>query len=199
MSDLEFDPFIASVARELKEPVRLDARFDERVMAALEPAVVSIASRRTDLPWYRRRVSVSAPMIGLAAAAAFGGIAAVGVLATRDQEAPQVATQESMPALVPAADRGAEGSTGVQDIQFIYVDPQATSVALVGDFNDWQPAAMSRDDATGGWSVRIPLAAGRYQYQFVINGTQHVTDPTATMASGDFGSPNSVITVSPRP
>jgi hypothetical protein len=197
VSDLEFDPFIASIARELKEPVRLDARFDERVMAALEPEVISIGSRRRDVPWYRRRVSVSAPMIGLAAAAAFGGIAAVGVLATRETAAPQIA-QGGTPALVPATDRGEDASTEAQEIQFIYVAPQASSVALVGDFNDWQPTPMTRDDATGGWTVRVPLVAGRYQYQFVLDGTQHVADPTATMASGDFGSPNSVITVSPR-
>lgn len=198
MSDSEFDPFIASIARELKEPVRLDARFDERVMAALEPEVISITSRRVATPWYRRRVSVSAPMVGLAAAAAFGGIAAVGVLASKTA-APVEVAQAPQGALMPAADRPVDTANDIQQIQFIYVAPEAQSVALVGDFNDWQPTPMVRDSANGGWTVTVPLAVGRYQYQFVLDGTRHVTDPAATMTSGDFGSPNSVVAVSPRP
>ena len=84
MTDLEFDPFIDEIARELKQPVRLDARFDERVMAALEPAVIPIGERRTKAPWYRRTMSFPASLGGLAAAAALGAIAAIGVMATRD-------------------------------------------------------------------------------------------------------------------
>lgn len=198
MNDHEFDPFIAKIARELKEPVRLDPRFDERVMAALEPDVISIASRRIEAPWYRRRVSVSAPMVGLAAAAAFGGIAAVGVLASR--QSPQaVYVQVDQPVLEPVANRPVDSANDIQQIQFIYVAGEAQSVALIGDFNDWQPTPMVKDTASGGWTVSIPLPVGRHQYQFLLDGTRHVTDPTAPMASGDFGSPNSVVTVSPRP
>ena len=52
------DPFIDQIAAELKRPVRFDARFDERVMDALNaPEVIPLhptrqAGRR---PWIMRR------------------------------------------------------------------------------------------------------------------------------------------------
>ena len=65
MTDLEFDPFIDEIARELQQPVRLDPRFDERVMAALQPAVIPIATRRP-VSAQRRTLAFSSSLGGLA-------------------------------------------------------------------------------------------------------------------------------------
>ena len=200
MTDREFDPFIAGIARELKEPVRLDARLDERIMAALEPEVVSLASRRASTPWYRRTFSVQAPLGALAAAAAFAGIVALGAVARQltrpDTPVAVIPSRE----VVPAANAPVDPALQLQAVQFILADPSARSVSLIGDFNDWASGAtpMVFDSAHGAWTVTIPLLPGRHQYQFLVDGTRHVTDPTAPMASGDFGSPNSVITVRAR-
>jgi hypothetical protein len=195
----EFDPFIANLAKELKEPVRLDARLDERIMAALEPEVISIATRRAELPrtpWYRRTFAVPAPLGGLAAAAALAGIAAIGVLATREPSGPQVAVSNTVE-MTPVANRSVDRSTELQPTQFILTDPTAKNVVLIGDFNDWDAHAtpMVYDTTHGAWSVTIPLLPGLHQYQFLIDGTRHVNDPVAPQMSGDFGSPNSVVTV----
>jgi hypothetical protein len=195
----EFDPFIANLAKELREPVRLDARLDERIMAALEPEVISIATRRPEIPrqpWYRRTFAVPAPLGGLAAAAAIAGIAAIGILATRETSAPQVAQNSGMemrPVVNAPVDRSAE----LQPTQFILTDPTAKRVVLIGDFNDWDVDAtpMAYDSTHGAWSVTIPLLPGRHQYQFLLDGTRYVNDPVAPQMSGDFGSPNSVVTV----
>ena len=44
----------------------------------------------------------------------------------------------------------------------------------------------------------VALRPGVYEYQFILNGKQRVTDPTMPQTSSDFGSPNSVVTVSPK-
>jgi hypothetical protein len=42
----------------------------------------------------------------------------------------------------------------------------------------------------------VPLAPGRYQYAFVVDGRRFLADPSAPRATGDdFGTPTSVVTV----
>lgn len=192
MTDLEFDPFIDEIARELKQPVRIDPRFDERVMAALEPAVVPIGTRRT---W-----SLGASLGGLAAAAAIGAIVAIGVMNSRDAGSSEVAVSEGTQ-LVPVANTVADSASMLQETQFILVDNSAKSMSVVGQFNDWDQTAtpMTFDSTHGAWSVTIPLLPGRHEFQYVIDGTRRVNDPTLPQVSSDFGSPNSVITVLPKP
>ncbi|HEV2672169.1 MAG TPA: isoamylase early set domain-containing protein [Gemmatimonadales bacterium] len=81
--------------------------------------------------------------------------------------------------------------------QFVLVAPQAASVALVGDFNDWDPARAPMHAARGGvWATMIPLAPGRYRYAFLVNGVEWRADPGApTARDDDFGTPSSVVTV----
>lgn len=83
-------------------------------------------------------------------------------------------------------------------LQFVLVDRQAGSVALVGDFNDWDPARtpMHAAAASGVWSTVVPLAPGRYRYAFLVDGAQWRADPAAPASLGEeFGAPSSVVTV----
>jgi Carbohydrate-binding module 48 (Isoamylase N-terminal domain) len=188
--DDDFDPFIAGIARELRGPVLVDARFDERVMAAIEPKVVPITRARSARAWHRRTFSFT-QAAGMAAAAALVGV--VGVKAMRGGDAPaRVPAVE----LRPVANVTVDPSATVAQ-QFILIAPSATSVALVGDFSDWDASRipMQRVSEDGAWSVTIPLAPGRYEYQFEVNGSQRITDPTRPQVSSEFGSTNSVVTV----
>ena len=76
--------------------------------------------------------------------------------------------------------------------------PQAASVAVVGDFNGWDPqrTRMIRLDHEGRWTARLKLPPGVHQYSFVIDGSTWVPDPGAktTLADG-FGGRNSVIII----
>ena len=86
--------------------------------------------------------------------------------------------------------------SGVDAFQFVLVAPQASSVALVGDFNDWDPARSPMRTAQGIWATTVPLAPGRYRYAFLVNGVEWRADPGAPAARDDeFGTPSSVITV----
>src|SRR6266446_4086905 len=49
-------------------------------------------------------------------------------------------------------------------LQFVLVAPQAASVALVGDFNDWDPARSPMQPAHGVWATVVRLAPVRYRY-----------------------------------
>ena len=57
--------------------------------------------------------------------------------------------------------------------------PQAKSVSLIGDFNDWQPTAhpMTRMP-DGGWVLRMELPHGHHQYMFLVDG-KPTLDPNA--------------------
>ena len=90
----------------------------------------------------------------------------------------------------------------VRVIKFVLVAPHAATVAVVGDFNNWdaQATPMTRTPTGGTWSVALKLPAGRHVYAFVVNGangtSQWVADPTAPLAPEDgLGAPNSVVLV----
>lgn len=80
------------------------------------------------------------------------------------------------------------------NVRFVYVAPGATSVSLVGDFNQWNPVAKPlRRLGDGTWITDVPLPPGRYAYAFVVDG-KVVVDPAAPRATGEFGE-NSVVMV----
>jgi hypothetical protein len=85
-----------------------------------------------------------------------------------------------------------------QQVQFMFVAPSASRVALVGEFNDWDPSATPMLRAAGGaWHVVLPLARGRHVYAFVVDGNSWVADPQAPLAPERwFGAQNSVVLVS---
>lgn len=92
------------------------------------------------------------------------------------------------------------GGNGADAFQFVLVAPQAASVSLVGDFNDWDPSRAPMHAARGGvWATVVPLAPGRYRYAFLVDGVEWRADPSAPRARDDeFGSPSSVVTIGGR-
>jgi hypothetical protein len=83
-------------------------------------------------------------------------------------------------------------------VEIVFNAPEAGTVSVVGDFNDWDPArdTMARQDQDGLWKVQLRLRPGVYQYGFVIDGQRWSADPLADsfMADG-FGGRNSVLFV----
>lgn len=178
------EEFLENVAKSLRAPVRASDGFEARVMAA-----VRTPERSSVLAWVvRPRVLRLSPLAGLAAAA---GIALAVLSLDRagfQREQPQVAVA---PATAASVDT-------VQLVQFMLVAPNAQTVSVVGDFNDWDPVATPLREAAdaGVWTITVPLAAGRHQYVFMVNGNKWTPDPAAPLAVEDsFGMPNSVITV----
>ena len=76
--------------------------------------------------------------------------------------------------------------------------PASSQVVVVGDFNDWDPAAtpLLRTTEQGEWTVELRLKPGRYHYTFLIDGRRWEGDPSEPRApESDFGAPVSVLTV----
>ena len=181
------EEFLEHIAGPLREPVEMSAGFEARVMAAVrkrEGAGV--------LAWIvRPRVLRLSPLAGLAAAA---GIA-LAVL-TLDRVGSEPATSTRVAATLPAAPAASVDT--IKLVQFMLVAPDARTVSVVGDFNDWDPSATPLREAAdaGVWTITVPLAAGRHQYVFMVDGNRWTPDPAApTAVEDDFGMPNSVITV----
>jgi hypothetical protein len=90
-------------------------------------------------------------------------------------------------------------STGVTTtVRFTVEAPGARHVAVVGDFNGWNPGATPLVRAADGrtWTATVPLPPGRHVYAFSIDGGLSA-DPAAPRApEDDFGTPNSVLVVS---
>ena len=103
------------------------------------------------------------------------------------------------PAVAPLAPPTATGAETVEVVyvQFLLDAPAATSVAVAGDFTDWQPSFTLDDlDGDGVWSGRIPVRAGVHGYMFVIDETQWMTDPNAVRYQDDgFGNRNAILAV----
>ena len=74
--------------------------------------------------------------------------------------------------------------------------PQAKTVQIAGDFNNWQPAKTPMTKAGDGtWQASISLAKGTHRYRFVVDGRwQH--DPHNNMTEPNpYGELNSVLKV----
>jgi hypothetical protein len=109
---------------------------------------------------------------------------------------PWLAAAAMLGAIVIARPWSGGAESSLNAFQFVLVAPQASSVALVGDFNDWDPARSPMRTAQGVWATTVPLAPGRYRYAFLVNGVEWRADPGAPAARDDeFGTPSSVITV----
>jgi hypothetical protein len=198
VTDTSRDPFIEQIAAELRRPVRLDSRFDDRVMEALNaPEVIPLhPTRQARRPWIMRPWTVRVSPIGaFAAAAALTAVVAMGAMRLSAGGEAQVAAND-LGDVVQVSDVGAEP---LVLHQFTYYQKGLKSISLVGQFNDWAADSTQLTEVSEGvWTVTLRLRPGVYEYQFILNGVQRVTDPTMPQVSNDFGSPNSVVTVSPK-
>lgn len=87
------------------------------------------------------------------------------------------------------------GPTPQPGVTFALSAPAAASVAVVGDFNDWDPRAIPLERNRSQWTVTLQLKPGRYRYSFVVDGTRWQADPGSPPALDEFGTPTSVVTV----
>ena len=166
------------IVQELQHPVRLDDSFDRRVMVRVRRLYAERRPRGV-VGWIGSAARLTRrPAWAAALAAGVVAIATVGLLRPR-----------------AAANSTASGPIAVQ---FVLVAPDARSVAVVGDFNNWGlgDTALVAENHNGVWSVSAPVPAGVHRYAFLVNGKQWVADPTAPRAAGDdFGQPSSALVV----
>lgn len=145
----------------------------ERVMSSL-PERPGRARHRLARRWWPDSGAWLAPALAGAAVA----VVVMGAVMLRWPTAPAAVAQ-----------------TGVT---FVVHAPAAEQVELVGSFNDWQSGRIELigPDATGRWSVTVPLPEGRHEYMFLVDGRRWIADPHAAFFRDDgFGNLNGVIDV----
>ena len=107
-----------------------------------------------------------------------------GQTKTRTESKPQERTKERRPK-----------QAAQKPIEFTLNAPQANSVVVAGSFNNWDARKTPMEREGDGWKVRLPLAPGRYEYRFVVDG-QWITDPNCKeTVRNDYGSTNSILVV----
>ncbi|HSQ30155.1 MAG TPA: isoamylase early set domain-containing protein [Gemmatimonadaceae bacterium] len=181
----------------------------ERCMQAirLQPGAHTIQASTVAHPALARRVprrlSTRSWLIGtVAASGLFAAGLAVGIAVGRRPQ-PSAVSAIPVTASPTVATTGDPSSAkvGATTIRFALAASSGSRVSVVGDFNGWDARStpMTRDSATGTWSVSIPLPDGRYVYAFVVDGARWLPDPNAALApEDDFGRPNSVLVVNTR-
>ena len=82
-------------------------------------------------------------------------------------------------------------------VTFSFCYPEARSVTLAGDFNDWDVTAtpMTYEPSRGCWTVTLELAQGRYEYKFFVDRREWWNDPNAPKVPNIWGSENSYLDV----
>jgi hypothetical protein len=205
VSEHDNDPFIEQIAGELRRPVRIDSSFESRVMAAIDPSILARPNKRGgSTSWLLRpRAYYFSPLAGLAVAAGIVALVTMSVLRTQPtativENPDDVGPAIGGPHITPVAFDSAAPLLVARP--FTYINPNAKSVAVVGNFNDWDASRGGLTLTSDGlWSGNIMLAPGRYEYQLVVDG-KWMPDPSAQhSAKSEFGGTNSVVIVSPVP
>ncbi|WP_445664064.1 hypothetical protein [Fodinibius sp. AD559] len=87
-------------------------------------------------------------------------------------------------------------SEGQVWVRFVYIDENAQSIEVAGDFNGWEPIPLEKQEVNGEqvWTGLVSMNRGEHRYMFVKDGEKWVTDPMAPMQREDgFGNKNAVI------
>jgi hypothetical protein len=201
MSNSEQDPTLRRAIEELRAlpPANEDAIRRVVVAAAaarLAPADESVAVERRS----GRSIRMWSAL-GMAAAAAIIGFVARGAWTSRSS-APiamtATPTENAAPQTLLRSASSSAAESGPVLQQFVFNDGGAHRVAVVGDFNKWNPqnAQMTRTPDGASWSTIIPIVPGRHIYGFMVDDSLFVLDPRAPkMRDADLGTEGSVVIV----
>jgi len=88
-----------------------------------------------------------------------------------------------------------------QQVRIIFFSPEASSVALIGDFNEWgqREVTLAQSSDRGIWEFSMALDPGVYHYNLLVDGERWVANPkSSTLVPDGFGGYNSVLVVSEK-
>ena len=88
--------------------------------------------------------------------------------------------------------------TARRNVLFKLEDVPGRQVFVAGSFSDWQPQYRLNDkEGRGVYTARILLAPGEYEYKFVVDGEWRLDAANPNFVPNDFGTLNSLLTVTP--
>lgn len=85
------------------------------------------------------------------------------------------------------------------EIIFEFSRSNVNSVALAGEFNDWQPMAMTYSKKLKVFRVKLRLPKNNsFHYKYLVNEKEWENDSEAdTYMANEFGTENSVVSTHP--
>jgi len=87
-------------------------------------------------------------------------------------------------------------STNERKVEFNFHAPDAKSVYLSGEFNNWDIQSIPMKKENGKeWKITVNLAPGRYEYKYFADGAWIEDVPGVEKSFNDFGTRNLVIHV----
>lgn len=201
--DREADDAIARLSNALREDVPVREEWRSGVLRTIDALPAherrEPAEGTAPVPWIRRRWSIS-PAAGIAAALCFAAVGAgAGAMLLRPSTADSPAVNPSADGasgLAAGAQLTSGGMSGATSVRFVIVAPHASRVALVGDFNGWNPTAMPMQRSNGdAWVRDVVLEPGRHVYAFMVDGAFQIDPSAPRAAEDDFGIPSSALVV----
>jgi len=85
----------------------------------------------------------------------------------------------------------------LRPITFICNAPQAQAVSLVGDFNDWNPAANPMKQMPDkAWFLTLEMKHGHHRYAFLVDGVLTLDPRAQGITRNDKGERVSLVPVS---
>ena len=82
------------------------------------------------------------------------------------------------------------------EVTFEFASEEAQQVAVVGEFNNWEPVEMSKAKKEGSpfrTKVRMPKD-GEFQFRYLVDGETWVNDSEAdAYRPNEYGEENSVV------
>ena len=74
--------------------------------------------------------------------------------------------------------------------------PQADTVFLAGDFNQWDPEKNRlKKGRSGAWEAHLMLSPRTYEYKFIVDGKWQLDPVNSQTCKNCFGSSNNLVTV----
>lgn len=86
----------------------------------------------------------------------------------------------------------------IKEVKIFFYYPPAHTVAVTGDFNDWNADGVPLKAAgkPGVWETELRLPPGVYSYNFIVDGEMLVPDPNSSNQMPDgYGGTNSLLLV----
>jgi 1,4-alpha-glucan branching enzyme len=81
-------------------------------------------------------------------------------------------------------------------VAFALHAPQAETVLLAGDFNQWHPEKhVLKKGKNGAWEAALMLFPDTYEYKFVVDGKWETDPANPRTCQNCFGTANNLLTV----
>ena len=83
-----------------------------------------------------------------------------------------------------------------KSVEFKLSAPNAKTVLLAGDFNNWGKSSLKmKKDTKGTWKIKVDVVPGRHEYKFIVDGNWWNDPACSSCVSNSLGTQNCVANI----